>query len=88
MHGFYAVDGPASRRKFVFGTVSLGASRWPPQIVIRYPCSCDGGTLYILCYSALQREAIKGSLLIIGFAAILSVMRSDPFSSSTLITIE
>jgi hypothetical protein len=31
------VDGPASRRKFVFGIVSLGASRWPPQIVIRYP---------------------------------------------------
>ena len=36
MHGFYAVDGPASRRKFVFGIVSLGASRWPSQIVIRY----------------------------------------------------
>ena len=32
-----AVDGPASRRKLVFGIVSLGASRWPPQIVIRYP---------------------------------------------------
>jgi hypothetical protein len=30
------VDGPASRRKFVFGIVSPGASRWPPQIVIRY----------------------------------------------------
>jgi hypothetical protein len=30
------VDGPASRRKFVFGIVFLGASRWPPQIVIRY----------------------------------------------------
>jgi hypothetical protein len=36
LHGFYAVDGPASRRKFVFGIVYLGASRWPPQIVIRY----------------------------------------------------
>ena len=31
-----AVDGPASRRKFVFGIMFLGASRWPPQIVIRY----------------------------------------------------
>ena len=31
-----AVDGPASRGKFVFGTMVLGASRWPPQIVIRY----------------------------------------------------
>ncbi len=30
------MDGPASRRKFVFGIVFLGASRWPPQIVIRY----------------------------------------------------
>jgi hypothetical protein len=30
------VDGPASRRKFFFGIVFLGASRWPPQIVIRY----------------------------------------------------
>jgi hypothetical protein len=30
------VDGPASRRKFVFGIVFLGASCWPPQIVIRY----------------------------------------------------
>ena len=30
------MDGPASRRKFVLGIVSLGASRWPPQIVIRY----------------------------------------------------
>ncbi len=30
------MDGPASRRKFAFGIVSLGASRWPPQIVIRY----------------------------------------------------
>jgi hypothetical protein len=30
------VDGPASRRKFVFGIVFLGESRWPPQIVIRY----------------------------------------------------
>jgi len=30
------VDGPASRRKFVLGIVFLGASRWPPQIVIRY----------------------------------------------------
>jgi hypothetical protein len=29
------VDGSASRRKFVFGIVSHGASRWPPQIVIR-----------------------------------------------------
>jgi hypothetical protein len=33
------VDGPASRRKFVFGIVFLGASRWPPQIVIRYAAS-------------------------------------------------
>ena len=32
------MDGPASRRKFVIGIVFLGASRWPPQIVIRY-CS-------------------------------------------------
>ena len=31
------MDGPASRRKFVFGIVFLGALRWPPQIVIRYP---------------------------------------------------
>jgi hypothetical protein len=31
------VDGPASRRTFVFGIVFFGASRWPPQIVIRYP---------------------------------------------------
>ena len=30
------MDGPASRRKFVLGIVSLGASRWPPQNVIRY----------------------------------------------------
>jgi hypothetical protein len=30
-----AVDGPASRRKFVFGILFVGASRWPPQIVIR-----------------------------------------------------
>ena len=30
------MDGPASRRTFVLGIVSLGASRWPPQIVIRY----------------------------------------------------
>ncbi len=30
------MDGPASRRKFVFGIVLFGASRWPPQIVIRY----------------------------------------------------
>jgi hypothetical protein len=28
------VDGPASRPKFVFDKVFLGASRWPPQIVI------------------------------------------------------
>jgi hypothetical protein len=33
------VDGPASRWKFVSGTVFLGASRWPPQIVIRYMAS-------------------------------------------------
>jgi hypothetical protein len=33
----HQLDGPASRRKFVFGIVLLGASRWPPQIVIRYP---------------------------------------------------
>ena len=31
------MDGPASRRKFVLVIVFLGASRWPPQIVIRYP---------------------------------------------------
>ena len=36
MHGFYAVDGPASRRAFDLDIVFLGASRWPPQIVIRY----------------------------------------------------
>jgi len=33
----HAVDGRASRRKFVLGIVFLGVSRWPPQIVIRYP---------------------------------------------------
>ena len=37
MHGFFAVDGPASRRTFVFGIVLVGASRCPPQSVIRYP---------------------------------------------------
>ena len=31
------MDGPASRRKCVLSIVFLGASRWPPQIVIRYP---------------------------------------------------
>ncbi len=31
------MDDPASRPKFVLGIVFLGASRWPPQIVIRYP---------------------------------------------------
>lgn len=31
------MDGPASRRKFVFGIVFFGASRWPLQIVIRSP---------------------------------------------------
>ena len=37
------MDGPASRWKFVFGTMFLGASRWPPQIVIRYPTTANMG---------------------------------------------
>ena len=39
MHGFFAVDGPASRRYFVLYSAFLGASRCPPQNVIRYTAS-------------------------------------------------
>ena len=41
------MDGPASRPKFVLGIVFPGASRWPPQIVIRYACMIATGELQL-----------------------------------------
>ena len=61
----------ASRRKLVFGIVSLGASRDPPQIVIRYlpracvkkfPLDFDIGTTNL-------HPAIEAMLAILGICA-------------------
>jgi hypothetical protein len=64
LHGFFAVDGPASRRKFVFGIVFLGASRWPPQIVIRYATRSIHLTISGLNYvPAFVNAALEAELL-------------------------
>ena len=54
------MDGPASRRKVVLGIVSLGASRWPPQIVIRYPATAMANRSYLYaCDTIPTRDADK-----------------------------
>jgi hypothetical protein len=48
------VGGPASRQKFVIGIVFFGASRWPPQNIIRSPD---------MPLTDQQREALLTALL-------------------------
>ncbi len=62
MHGFYAVDGPASRRKFVLGIVFLGASRCPPKSVIRYLAEAEWATFGKISKIALPTCGSTGTL--------------------------